>query len=217
MSQQPQERRINGHPVFAAVYDFQSRWREEKFMAEHRQYLSEDLHGAVLDIGSGTGDMFPYFKKAAERDPSLQFHGIEPDPYMRKRAEKRATETGISIDIRSDIAEALPYEDERFDIVIACSVLCTVSDVERTLKEVHRVLKSDGELRFCEHVRSDGLGGYLRDALTPIWKQVNAGCHLNRQPEKAIRKNPLEMIEIDHIDSVFQPLKRGRAIRRNER
>ena len=99
----------------------------------------------IPDLARG---ICPYFKKAAERDPSLQFHGIEPDPYMIKRAEKRATETGILIDIRSDMAEALPYEDERFDIVIACSVLCTVSDVEQTLKAIHRVLKSDEELRF---------------------------------------------------------------------
>jgi ubiquinone/menaquinone biosynthesis C-methylase UbiE len=214
MSQQSQERDTEGHPVFAAVYDFQGRWREEKFMREHRQYLAEDLRGSVLDIGPGTGDMFPYFKKAAERDPSLQFHGIEPDPHMRKRAKKRATETEISIDLRSGRAESLPYEDERFDVVIACSVLCTVSDVEQTLKEIHRVLTPSGELRFCEHVRSDGLTGRFQDTINPLWKRFNAGCHLNRQTEKTIRKSPLEIAEIDYLDSRFQPIKRGRAFRR---
>lgn len=213
MNQQSQEHHTKGHPVFAAVYDFQGRWREEKFMAEHRQYLAEDLRGSVLDIGSGTGDMFPHFKKAAENDLSLQFHGIEPDPYMRKRAEKRATETGISIDLRSGKAESLPYEDKQFDVVIACSVLCTVSDVEQTLSEIHRVLKPNGELRYCEHVRSDGLIGRFQDTINPLWKQFNAGCHLNRQTEKTIRESPLEMAEIDHIDSIFLPMKRGMAIR----
>lgn len=206
---------VDAHPVFAAVYDFQGRWREERFMRKHRQYLAEDLHGSVLDIGPGTGDMFPYFKKAAERDRSLQFHGIEPDPHMRKRAKKRATETGISIDLRSGRAESLPYEDKRFDVVLACSVLCTVSDVEQTLKEIHRVLKPSGELRFCEHVRSDGLIGRFQDTINPLWKRFTAGCHLNRQTEKTMRKSPLEIAEIDYIDSRFQPIKRGRTIRRN--
>jgi ubiquinone/menaquinone biosynthesis C-methylase UbiE len=215
MSQQSQDRDTKGHPVFAAVYDFQSRWREEKFMREHREYLAEDLRGSVLDIGSGTGDMFPYFEKATKRDSSLQFHGIEPDPHMRKRAERRAAETGISIDLRSGRAESLPYEDERFDVVIACSVLCTVSDVEQTLKETSRVLKPDGELRFCEHVRSDGLTGRFQDTINPLWKRFNAGCHLNRRTESMIRKSSLEITEIDHIDSRFQPINRGRAIRRN--
>lgn len=215
MSQLDQDSTVDAHPVFAAVYDFIGRWREEKFMREHRQYLAEELHGSVLDIGSGTGDMFPYFKKAAECDPSLQFHGIEPDPHMRKRAEKRATETGISIDLRSGRAESLPYQDEQFDVVIVCSVLCTVSDVEQTLKEIHRVLKPSGELRFCEHVRSDGSIGRFQDTINPLWKQLNAGCHLNRQTEKTMGKSPLEIDKIDYIDSKFQPIKRGRAIRRN--
>lgn len=116
-------------------------------MAEPRQYLSEDLHGAVLDTGSGTGDMF-LIQKSRRARSIAPVPWDRTRPYMIKRAEKRATETGILIDIRSDMAEALPYEDERFDIVIACSVLCTVSDVEQTLKAIHRVLKSDEELRF---------------------------------------------------------------------
>jgi ubiquinone/menaquinone biosynthesis C-methylase UbiE len=214
MSQSDHKSTTDAHPVFAAVYDFIGRWREERFMPEHRQYLSADLRGAVLDIGAGTGDMFPYFKTATERDSSLQLHGIEPDPSMKRRAEKRAVDTGIAIDLRSARAESLPYDDESFDVVIACAVLCTVSDVKQTLKEIHRVLKPDGELRFFEHVRSDGLPGRFQDTINPLWKRCNAGCHLNRQTEKTIRESPLEIAEIDHINSIFQPMKRGIANRR---
>lgn len=216
MSRPDHESTTNAHPVFAAVYDFTGRWREERFMPEHRQYLSADLHGAVLDIGAGTGDMFPYFKTAAERDSSLQLHGIEPDPSMKRRAEKRAVDTGIAIDLRSARAESLPYEDESFDVVIACTVFCTISDVERALTEIHRVLKPGGELRFHEHVRSDGVSGRIQDALTPLWKRVNAGCHLNRQTKQTIRNSPLELTELETIDNPFQPMKRGTAIKQTQ-
>lgn len=162
MSQPDHESTTNAHPVFAAVYDFTSRWREERFMPEHRQYLSAGLDGTVLDVGAGTGDMFPYFKTAAERDSSLQLHGIEPDPAMKRRAENRAVETGITIDLRAARAESLPYEDESFDVVIACTVFCTIPDVERALTEIYRVLKSGGELRFHEHVRADSASSHVQ-------------------------------------------------------
>lgn len=204
----------DAHPVFAAVYDFTRRWRESGFMVEPRRYLSADLSGTVLDVGAGTGDMFPYFKTAIERGTSLELHGVEPDPSMLRRAESRADETGIPIDLRPERAESLPYDDERFDRVVACVVFCTIPDVERALREIYRVLKPGGELRFHEHVRSDGVSGHVQDAITPVWKRLNAGCHLNRRTETVIRNSPLELVELEHMESRFQPMKRGTAIRR---
>ena len=48
------------------------------------------------------------------------------------------------------------------------------------------MLKRSGTLRFIEHVRSDGVLGYLLDAATPAWSRLAAGCHLNRRTAAAI-------------------------------
>ncbi|MFC6764220.1 hypothetical protein ACFQE6_03910 [Natrinema soli] len=35
---------------------------ERTVLAEHRHYLVDDISGTVLDLGAGTGAMFPYFR-----------------------------------------------------------------------------------------------------------------------------------------------------------
>jgi ubiquinone/menaquinone biosynthesis C-methylase UbiE len=62
--------------------------------------------------------------------------------------------------------------------------LCTVNDAARTLAEIRRVLKPEGVLLFAEHGRAPEIGvARWQDRLTPIWKRVAGGCHLNRKPD----------------------------------
>lgn len=203
-----QETTIDGHPIFAATYDYVSRYAEEKIFPEHRRYLVRDLQGTFLDLGAGTGAMFPYFKEATQRTPSLQLHGIEPDPYMRTRAEAHAERIGLDIELRPVRAESLPYADDTVDVVIASLVFCTVPDPERALEEIDRVLNPTGEFRFLEHVRSEGLLGDVQDLAAPLWKVIGAGCHVNRQTEAIIANSALEIGEIDTLDIGVVPVKR---------
>ena len=210
------ESATRGHPIFAAVYDTLNRMGEGTFLHEHRQYLAQDLQGSILDLGAGTGAMLPYFDQAAPRGSAIELHGIEPDPYMLRRAERKAENEGVNIRIEPARAEQLPYPDETFDRVVASVVFCTIPDVDEALREVHRVLKIDGEFRFLEHVRSEGRLGRVQDSLAPFWKHVSAGCHLNRETRQAIVESPLEMVELDTIEGIF-PTKRiirGTAARR---
>jgi SAM-dependent methyltransferase len=79
-------------------------------------------------------------------------------------------------------AEALPFEDDSFDTVVATLVFCTVSDPEAALDEVRRVLRPGGRLLFIEHVRSDiPRIGAVQDRLEAPWKRVADGCHCNRR------------------------------------
>ena len=139
--------------LFAAIYDPATAVVERTLLRAHRDYLVDDLHGAVLDIGAGTGAMFPYFAVA---NGSASFHAIEPDPYMRRQAREKADELGLERDLRSAGAESLPYEDDSFDVVIASIVFCTIPDIEVALSEVARVLRLGGGFRFFEHVLDDG-------------------------------------------------------------
>lgn len=218
MRQQQRDQSIDGHPIFAALYDRMAKYPEENIFPEHRRYLTRNLQGAVLVLGVGTGAMFSYLKKAhreaTQQGTSLQVHGIEPDPHMRRRAKEKAEQTGLPIDIRPARAESLPYDDETFETLITFSVFCTISDVEQAVNEVHRVLQPNGELRFYEHVHSDGLTGRVQDILTPIWKRTFAGCHLNRDTENVFRESALDIVEITTTDLFFPttPVIRGIAI-----
>ncbi|WP_436344915.1 class I SAM-dependent methyltransferase [Natronorubrum sp. FCH18a] len=184
------------HPVFAALYDL---CPEPDQLTAQRAYLARDLSGRVLELGCGTGDMFPVVVDGAAGD--LEYHAIEPDPHMRKRAADAARETGLDVDLRDARAESLPYPDEHFDAVIAGVVFCTVQDPDAALEEAVRVLKPGGEFRFLEHVRADGWRGTGQELLEPLWKRGAGGCHLTRETvPRFVGHDGLAVEEVDRLD-----------------
>lgn len=199
------------HRLFAALYDPVTRPFERR-IEEHREYLTGDVTGDVLDLGAGTGANFPYF---ADTDASL--HAVEPDPHMLKRARKRAEELDIDIELRTDRAESLSYEDASFDYVIAGLVFCTIEDVDAALDEVARVLRPDGELRFLEHVGDDGLSRRLQETVNPLWKRCAGGCNLHRDTgERFEAREEFETVETETFRDglmLVNPLVRGRLRR----
>ncbi|MXV62002.1 methyltransferase domain-containing protein [Natronorubrum sp. JWXQ-INN-674] len=203
------------HPIFAALYDLLP---QSFLFAPHREYLTRALSGRVLELGCGTGDMFPFVVDGAGED--LEYHAIEPDPNMRKRAARTARETGLEVDIRDARAESLPYPDDSFDVVVAGIVFCTVQDPDAALEEVVRVLKPDGEFRFLEHVHADGWRGTGQDLLNPLWKRTAGGCQLTRETvPRFVGHEALAVDEIDRLDfGIFPatPFVRGTLRRRRD-
>jgi ubiquinone/menaquinone biosynthesis C-methylase UbiE len=60
--------------------------------------------------------------------------------------------------------------------------LCSIPNAPKALAQVKRVLKPDGRLLFIEHGRAPEPGVVARqDRLTPVWKRIGGGCHLNRK------------------------------------
>lgn len=198
------------HRLFATVYDPVMWGLEQTILPEHRKYLARNLSGAVLDLGTGTGAMLPYFKTGAD---DIEYHGIEPDPYMRRQAEEKAEKFDVDISIQEAGAEALPYSDDKFDVVIASMVFCTIPDVDAALDEVTRVLEPGGEFRFFEHVHSDNSLGRIQDLANPVWRKLAGGCHLNRDTSSAIANHPeFETVEIRQMDmgiGLVRPFIRG--------
>lgn len=207
-----------GHPLVARLYDPVMTVPERAFLPNHREYLAADLSGTILDVGAGTGAMFPYFADLDEGSRSL--HAIEPDPHMRKQATDRAAKLGLDVEIANGSAEDLPYENDTFDTVVASLVFCTIPDVESAFDEVARVLNSGGEFRFLEHVRASGGVGAVHDVLAPGWYHAAGGCHLNRRTGDLFRADDrFELLDYRRFDSGltgFVPLIRGRLERRPE-
>jgi SAM-dependent methyltransferase len=60
--------------------------------------------------------------------------------------------------------------------------LCSIPEPRRALKEVRRFLKEGGRLIFVEHGHSPDRGvATWQDKLTPVWRRISGGCHLNRK------------------------------------
>lgn len=177
------EQQEQGHRLFAALYDRFSAGPERRFLGPLRKRLAGGLTGRVLEVGAGTGATLPYYPSAA------QVIATEPDPHMLRRARARLAELGLAnVELRQEAGEALSFDDATFDHVVSTLVLCTVRDQPRALREIRRVLKPGGSLRFIEHVRNDNsrVWGTVQDVIAPVWRWCGAGCNPNRRTLPAI-------------------------------
>lgn len=176
--------RTRGHRWFAAMYDTIIRPSERRLLSKVRPGIVGDLSGNVLEVGAGTGANFAHYPAG------VRVVATEPDPFMRRRAERRASDEARShIEVRDAGAESLPFADASFDHVVATLIFCTVPDAAAGLRELRRVLKRGGTFRFIEHVRNDEsrFWGGFQDRIAPAWRWFGAGCNPNRRTEDAIR------------------------------
>lgn len=155
-------------------------------LRQFRGRLVRHAVGNVLEIGVGTGLNFEHYEAASH------VTGIDPDRSLLEKAKERIAAflpvERARFEVVEGDAQALPFGDESFDTVVATLVLCTVPDPEKTLREAKRVLKTGGRLLLIEHVRMPSrTAAVFQDLLTPMWKHIAGGCHLNRDPEPALR------------------------------
>jgi ubiquinone/menaquinone biosynthesis C-methylase UbiE len=152
-------------------------------LARLRAELVDGLRGDVLEVGTGTGAMFPAY------GVDVRVAAIEPDDEFRVAAEEAARAARATIRVLPGTAESLPFGDSSLDAIVTSTVLCSVRSVAETLAEFRRVLKPQGQLRLLEHVRSERWpAGFLMDLLNPIWLRVNKmGCRWNRRTVDAVR------------------------------
>lgn len=141
-------------------------------LTEARRRLVAQVHGRVLEVGTGTGLALPGYPEGVD-----SITAIDIDPESLERARQRRP--GVEL-VLANVQE-LPFPGQSFDFVIASLVFCSVDDPARGLAEIHRVLKPGGELRMLEHVRAPSPKlAHLQDRLTPAWSWMAGGCRLNR-------------------------------------
>lgn len=208
--------KIGFNPWVARLYDYINLYFEHRQAPRHREWLARDLSGVVLEVGPGTGTMLPYFE--AEGDLTT-YYGVEPDPEMRRQAVERLGQATFDGEVIAGRAERLPFSDGSIDVVVASCVFCSVPDLTPALSEIARVLDTEGEFRFFEHVRSTGLVGRSQDILTPLWRRFGGNCHLNREFVPDVRAHTaLSLTEVRSYTSGYYPIRefvRGRATPQN--
>jgi SAM-dependent methyltransferase len=156
-----------------------------------RQLLDRRLvHLRVGGVGSGRNLRF-YSPKANE------VFGLEPSAALVAMAEG-APRQRKQVRLIEGSAEAIPLEDRSFDTVVTTWSLCTIPDAEQALAEMRRILRPNGRLLFVEHGLSPDVSvRKWQDRLTPPWRRISGGCHLNRPIEGLIRNGGFEPDRIE--------------------
>jgi ubiquinone/menaquinone biosynthesis C-methylase UbiE len=148
----------------------------QKNLAAYRARIIPAAEGRVLEIGIGSGLNLPFYSRNVAR-----VIGLEPSPRLLAMARRVERTGNNSVEFIEGSAEAIPLADASVDTVVTTWTLCSIPDALRALRDVRRVLRPGGRLLFVEHGRApDPNVIWWQDRLTPIWKRLGGGCHLNR-------------------------------------
>ncbi|MEK4920869.1 class I SAM-dependent methyltransferase [Cytobacillus sp. FSL R5-0569] len=98
-----------------------------------------DAMSEILDVGCGTGQTAAFL--AAQSGANVT--GVDINPIMVEKATHRMKEAKLPVRIFQGSIEALPLEDEKFDLIMCESVLTFVNQ-PKALKEIFRLLKKGG-------------------------------------------------------------------------
>jgi ubiquinone/menaquinone biosynthesis C-methylase UbiE len=149
--------------------------RQENF-AVYRRRIVPSAEGRVLEIGIGSGLNLPYYSQGTRH-----VIGLDLSRKLLSLAQDASRATTPSMELLEGSAEAIPLASQSVDTVVTTWTLCSIPDIRRALGEVRRVLTANGRLLFVEHGRSpDANVRRWQDRLTPLWKRIGGGCHLNR-------------------------------------
>jgi len=139
--------------------------------------------GVVLEMGVGSGLNLPLYTSAVTK-----LYALDPSRELIAMATPRAARLPFPVEFLNQDAHPIPLADESVDTVVVTWSLCSIDDPESALVETRRVLKPAGTLIFVEHGLSpDAAVQKWQNRLTPIWRRVAGGCHLNRRIDEVIR------------------------------
>lgn len=101
--------------------------------------------GRVLEVGCGPGRLWLENMERLSEDTQIALSDLSIGMVREAREALRSSQLDIQFLVAD--AQALPFPEEHFDVVVANHMLYHVPDRERALAEIHRVLRPGG--RFC--------------------------------------------------------------------
>jgi len=167
---------------------------ERSSLRERRKRLMAAVSGATLEVGVGTGANLDYLPYSELDELVLLDRRFHASVYDHSFPEE------LSVSFVEGDVQHLPFAAATFDSVVFTLVFCSVADPALGLQEVLRVLKPGGRVFFVEHVLPEqALLRVPMQAITPGWKLVAGGCHLNRHTGATIRQAGFEISEFERF------------------
>ena len=106
----------------------------------------------ILDVACGTGDMIELWQEMADRfGKNLKICGLDPSKGMLEVARKKLPDVKFYHAYATDI----PCESESIDAISISFGIRNVVEIEKAIKEFHRVLKSSGIVLVLEFTKAE--------------------------------------------------------------
>lgn len=140
----------------------------------------------VLDVACGTGNAAIRAAQAGGR-----VVGLDLTPELLEAARRRAAEAGVEVEWVQGDAEALPFANESFDVVVSILGVMFAPRHELAARELARVLRPGGRIALCN---------WTTDArISQVFRTV--GRYLPPPPELA--SPPALWGAEEHVRSLF--------------
>ncbi len=168
----------------------------QKPFIKQREKIVPMAKGKVLEVGIGSGLNLPYLDSS--KIDSLV--GIDPSEELIALAEQRINDSMPKIEFIVSKAEEMHFNDNTFDTVLMTYTMCTVEDTSVALHELQRVLKSDGQLLFCEHgLAPEEKVAVWQNRINHFWPHISGGCNVNKNIPDLIKKAGLKIVRMDEM------------------
>src|SRR3989338_11346724 len=162
---------------------------------------SANLEGVRRTVVAGSGYNLPLYRNISK------LYALEPSKELIAIARTRAGSSLFPIEFLNTEAEHIPLPDCSVDTVVSTWTLCSVTDPQKVLDEVLRVLRPQGNFIFAEHGASPHAGlRTLQTALTSVTKYLTGNCHYDRPFERLLKEAGFYIKKIEHPRERFKPL-----------
>ena len=209
--------------VFSEVYNKYDLMNDVMSLGIHRiwknkfiDWMNPPRNSSLIDVASGTGDIAKLFSLRNKNFSSITC--IEPNEEMFKKGKSNLLNFRNIKWIKSR-AEALPVEDNTYDIYSISYGIRNVSDINKTLREAYRVLKPGGRFMCLEFSKIDNellnflyknyskaipvLGKYIAGSSKPYEYLINSIDSFYNQEQllELIAKNGFTNVEFRNLSN----------------
>ena len=164
-----------------------------------REKIIPNASGKVLEIGIGSGLNIPFYN-ISKID---KIYGLDPSIQLCKKAIKKAEKINMNIDFLFEGAEEIKLKSNSIDTVVITYTLCSIPNPMDALKEIKRVMRSDGNILFCEHgIAPDIKVSKWQNRINPIWGKLFGGCNINRDIPSIISNSGFK---VQNLEQMYLP------------
>ncbi|XP_051804171.1 putative methyltransferase-like protein 7A [Acanthochromis polyacanthus] len=184
---------------FSIAYNEKMHEQKKELFRSLTQFAKPGGRLTVLEIGCGSGTNFQYYPAGCK------VICTDPNPHFEKYLSKSMADNDHLSYERFVVATgedlgAVGYES--VDAVVCTLVLCSVNDIQQTLREALRILRPGGAFFFMEHVVAEPStwSYFFQHVLQPLWYYCG-GCKATRETWKHLERAGFSDLKLRHIQA----------------